>query len=316
MEVLTLNKTEISPGEDESFSLFVGMLPSGTRISIKTHVFRSQNPGPTVLLLAGLHGDEVNGVESLRRLLSSGTLAKLLKGTVIVIPILNVYGFIDFSRQVSDGKDVNRSFPGSSSGSLAARIAYLLSHNVLPEIDFGIDLHTGAANRFNYPQVRYTTGDSAAHELAGQFGAPFTIAKSAIAKSLRKTALGMQIPILVYEGGEALRLNGKSIDSAIDGIKNVLRAQGMIKGKFRNRATIQIDKTSWVRAKKAGIFVRAQASGAQVQKGDVLGTIYDPHAKNENIVHSTKEGFIIGHNNQPVVNQGDPLFHIGYTLNT
>ena len=316
MEILTLNKTEISPGEDESFSLFVGMLPSGTRISIKTHVFRSENPGPTVLLLAGLHGDEVNGVESLRRLLANGTLKKLLKGTVIVIPILNVYGFIDFSRQVSDGKDVNRSFPGSSSGSLAARIAYLLSHNVLPEINFGIDLHTGAANRFNYPQVRYTSGDASAHELAQQFGAPFTIAKSAIAKSLRKTALGMQIPIVVYEGGEALRLNGKSIDRAIDGVKNVLRAQGMIKGKFRNRDTIQIDKTSWVRAKKAGIFVLSRASGVHVEKGDILGTIYDPHAKNEYAVLSTKKGYIIGHNNQPVVNQGDPLFHIGYTLNT
>ena len=311
---LAINNHTIEPGTYEVFDLHVGKLPSGTKISIKTHAYASEVQGPTLLILAGLHGDEINGIEIVRRTLTSGIFEKLSRGNVIVIPVLNVYGFINFSREVPGGKDVNRSFPGSMRGSLASRVARILTKSVLPNIDFGIDIHTGGDNRFNYPQIRFTRKDTNSEALAKQFGAPFIIEKAVIKKSLRKAARDMGIPMIIFEGGEALRLDGYVIETALQGIERLLHHQGMLDTEVIRPEYIHIKKTSWIRASKAGIFIWSKKSGTKIEKGETLGSIYDPSGTSRVAVTASRDGYIIGHNNTPVVHQGDALFHLGYEV--
>ena len=309
---LTINNTTIAPGTSEVISLHVGKLPSGAKISVKTHIYCSANEGPTVLLLAGLHGDEINGVEILRQSMASGLFEDLRKGNIIVIPILNIYGFVNFSRVVPDGKDVNRSFPGSMSGSLASRMACILTRRVLPHIDFGVDFHTGGDNRFNFPQIRYTRKDEKSSQLAKTFAAPYLIEKPLLPKSLRKTAKEHGIPLIVFEGGEALRLDGFVIESAIKGLRRLLIKQEMIAGNSTEEPSINFKKASWIRAKQAGIFIWSKKSGNKIAKGESLGSIYDPSGNTRVAVLANRDGYILGHNNTPVVHQGDALFNIGY----
>ena len=308
-----INKKKIEPGANELIKLNVARLPSGNVINIRIHVYRSENPGPTMLILGGVHGDEINGVEIVRRSIDSKLFEGIKAGSVIAIPLLNIYGFINFSRDTADGKDVNRNFPGSKSGSLASRVAYNLTKEVLPLIDFGIDYHTGGSSRYNYPQIRFSVGDSQAEKLAKQFAAPYLIRKNNIPKSLRKVSSGMGTPIIVFEGGESLRYDGFSIDNGLAGLKRVMHAQGMIEHSVNPvRRTILFDRTSWVRAEQAGMFMWTQQSGAKVSKGELLGVINDPHGHAEIPVFSSRNGYIIGHNNAPVISAGDALFHIGY----
>jgi predicted deacylase len=314
-EPITIGNEEVFPGEDKALRLNVGRLPSGTRIQMSLHCYRSENPGPIALVLGGVHGDEINGIEIVRKSIETGVFNNLLRGSVIAIPILNIYGFINFSREVPDGKDVNRSFPGNLKGSLASRVARSLTRIILPYIDFGMDFHTGGNSRFNYPQIRYSGTDSMAKEMAQQFAAPYTIKKANISKSLRKVAKDMGIPMLVYEGGESLRLDGFVIESGIKGLKRVLHSKEMIQESSKaDYNTVHFNRTSWIRAPYSGIFIWSRESGVYVHKGEPLGTIKDPFGIKSVTVLSNREGYIIGHNNNSVVNQGDALFHIGYDV--
>ena len=310
-----INKTKIELGQNELIKLNVARLPSGTVINIRIHVYRSKNPGPTVLVMGGVHGDEINGVEIVRRMIDQKYFENLQAGSVIAIPLLNVYGFINFSRDAADGKDVNRNFPGSSRGSLASRVAHNLTNNILPLIDFGVDFHTGGNNRYNYPQIRYTLGDTKAEKLASQFRAPYLIRKPNIPKSLRRVAIGMKIPILIYEGGESLRYDGFAIDHGVYGLQRLMQAQGMLSSAPPpTRKEIIFNKTTWIRAQQAGMFMWTQQSGSKVSVGEILGVINDPHGHEEIKVISNRDGYIIGHNNAPVVSAGDALFHIGFQV--
>ncbi|HFA49468.1 MAG TPA: succinylglutamate desuccinylase/aspartoacylase family protein [Bacteroidetes bacterium] len=307
---MIIRKQEIGKGESRIIRLNVGRLPSHTRIDLNVHVYRSEAEGPTVLLNGGMHGDEINGVEIIRRVIADGVVEKLLRGSVIAIPVLNIHGFNNFSRDVPDGKDVNRSFPGSSRGSLASRVAHLFSKNILPLIDFGIDFHTGGRNRYNYPQIRFTKGNRESRELADAFAAPFTVSTNTIPKSLRRTSIIADKPIIVYEGGENQRFDGFVIERGIAGIKRVLHSQNMLSDAPPPPESIFVDTRTWVRAKRAGIFCWWKKSGQKVLKGEPLGVINDPYGQEEIRVLSPKDGYIIGHNNAPVVGQGDALFHI------
>lgn len=307
--------TEIAPGEKNQIRIHVGRLPSGTQINIHAQVFRAMKEGPCMLVLAGVHGDEINGVEIVRRALDQGFFDQLMAGTVIVIPLLNVYGFLHFSREVPDGKDVNRSFPGNYKGSLASRVARTLTKKILPVIDFGVDFHTGGANRYNFPQIRYTRGSEKALELAKGFAPPIIFEKPAFSKTFRKEAKKADVPILVYEGGEALRLDGLSIHTALSGLKRLMKSEGFIESALpANRKSRHVKKSGWIRAAVAGVFEWVKDSGQLVSKGEVLGYIRDPHGGRAKEVTSTKDGFVLGHNNSPVVNQGDALFNIGYKI--
>jgi uncharacterized protein len=309
---MIINNYEVLPGKNATLRIPVASLPSGNTVNLFAHVYRSKKAGPTMLVIGGIHGDEINGVEIVRRAVKAGLFKKLKRGSVIAIPLLNIYGFINFSRGFPDGKDVNRSFPGSKKGSLAARIAYTLTHDILPLCDFGLDFHTGGASVYNYPQARAYREDEKCMALAEMFNAPLLVKTGLIASSFRKTAYSKDIPIVVFEGGESLRMDEFSIDEGLKGIRRVLQGNGMAKVTEERNNTVVFESSSWLRAHRSGIFVYRRKSGDKVKKGEVLGIITDPYGGPETKVKARKEGIIFGHNNKPVVNQGDALFHMGY----
>lgn len=310
---LHLGNHEVLPGNSSKASYSVGNLPSGTRVAIQMEVFRSDRPGPHVLIIGGVHGDEVNGVEIVRRTLEKNIFGNLLCGSVIAVPLLNVHGFINFSRDVPDGKDVNRSFPGTLAGSLASRVARIITKNVFPQIDIIIDCHSGGQTRYNYPQIRITRGDEQSFELAKAFNAPFIIHKPALRGSLRKTAKLSNKLCLIYEGGEALRLDGFSISRGYIGIQRTLQYLQMLENvPTDDREPVNIQHANWIRAAHAGLFIWSKSSGARIKKGEPLGDIGDPYGTRRLMVLAPREGYIIGHTNAPVVGQGDALFHIGF----
>ena len=312
-KLITINGDTIKSGEKKLVKINIGRLPTGTVIDIPVHVFNSEHPGPTVLVQAGLHGDEINGVETLRRMLENDDF-NIQKGAVIVVPILNIFGFIHFSRDVPDGKDVNRSFPGTKSGSLASRMAYHYTNEILPQIDFGIDLHTGGGQRHNYPQIRYTANDTTSKHIAEIFNAPIMFASKLIAGSFRNAAFKMQKPIVVYEAGESMRFNEFAMETAIKGVKNILANYGMQNTKQKQCETIHLDTRKWIRASRAGMFIPEIENGAAISKGQVLGVITDTFAKRSKKVLAPLDGYVFCINHQAVVNQGDALFHIGTLL--
>lgn len=267
--------------------------------------------GPILGLIAGMHGDEINGMEIVRRILDRG-LHQVKRGTVVCMPIINVYGFLNFSRDVPDGKDVNRSFPGSRGGSLASRVAYHLMHDVIPFIDVGIDFHTGGAMRTNYPQVRAVLREPANVELANAFHAPFTIDAPFRPNSLRREAARKGKNIIVYEGGESLRFDYDAIDQGVDGTLRLMKHLGMIDSAPEiKEASKVIWTTSWVRAKHAGLFHPNVKCGQMVHKGDWVGTLTDPFGEFKEQVKASETGYVIGMNNSPVINAGDALMHLG-----
>ncbi|WP_190810504.1 succinylglutamate desuccinylase/aspartoacylase family protein [Flagellimonas sp. S3867] len=311
-KTIAINGEAISPGQNSLVRIGISRLPTGTLIDIPVHVFNGKKAGPTVLVQAGLHGDEINGVETLRRMLQENVF-NIKKGAVIVVPILNIFGFIHFSRDVPDGKDVNRSFPGTRTGSLASRIAHTYTSEILPQVDFGIDLHTGGSQRHNFPQIRYSKEDDRSKELAETFDAPFYFASRLIRGSFRKTTLKMGIPTIVFEAGESMRFDEQSIQEGAEGIQNVLTALGMMTKKrtSKQKASVHLEYTRWVRAPRAGMFVPEVQNGEQVAKGQILGLVTDTYAKKNKKVKAPFEGYVFCINNQAVVNQGDALFHIG-----
>ncbi len=311
-EVVEIRGHKIGLDESKLIKIPIDRLPTGTLIEIPVYVFNGKEAGPTVLLQGGLHGDEVNSIELIRRMLIDKSY-KIYRGCVIVVPLLNVFGFLNLSRDMH-GKDVNRSFPGSKKGSLASRMAYYLMKELVLNVDFGIDFHTGGEQRCNYPQVRYTPQDNRAKALATLFNAPFMFGSKLIPKSFRNECFKNNIPILVFEGGESLRLNPISIEKGINGTLNILRYFNMI-NKDVNITTatksIQISKRKWVRANIAGLFSSTIKNGEKVQKGQVLGLIMDTYGETNFKVKAPHDGYVIAVNNFPIINMGDALFHIG-----
>lgn len=314
---LEIAGVRVEPGSKEEIKIYVGRLPSGGRIHIRGKIAHAKKKGPTVLITGGIHGDEINSVQIVRRFIDSGLMDQLECGTVIALPVVNVYGFIYFSRDLPDGKDVNRSFPGTSGGSMASKIAHTITKQIFPFIDIGLDFHTGGATRYNYPQIRYSATDERSAELARVFGAPLILSRGTIPKSLRKIALKANKPFLVFEGGESLRLDGHSIGMASQGIQRVLHHLGMLASAPRiEKPSIHIMKTSWIRASNAGLFTWAKSSGTLVDRKEKLGVIQDPYGDLDVAVLSSKKGYLVGHNNAAIVSQGDALFHLGYEYET
>lgn len=311
-KILHIGGKEITPGEQKLVSIEISRLPTGTLIDIPVHVFNGKAAGPTVLVQAGLHGDEINGVETLRRMLEQ-RLFQINSGAVIVVPILNVFGFIHFSRDVPDGKDVNRSFPGNKNGSLASRMAYHYLHEILPQIDVGIDLHTGGGQRHNYPQVRFTAEDAMSKELAEVFAAPLFFASKLIRGSFRKAAFDMGKPIIVYEAGESMRFDEFAIAIAMEGVGRVLQYLNMLPETkpVAPKSAILLEKRRWVRASRAGMFIPKVDNGSAIKKGQLMGWVTDTFAKRSKKINAPMDGYVFCVNHQAVVNQGDALFHVG-----
>ncbi len=311
---IVLQDQSFAPGQTGSVKLKAGILPSGSEIHTVAHVFRSKNPGPTLLIQGGIHGDEINGIQTITSILEAKTLNNIQCGAVIAIPLVNVFGFNNLKRDLPDGKDVNRSFPGSTGGSMASRVARTLTKHILPYVDFAIDLHTGGSNRYNIPQSRYSKADPMSKEMAIIFSAPFSIQQPMVSHSFRKVATEMGAHTLVYEGGESVRINKTAIDYGITGIIRIMKSLDMLPESMTTPAatTIFIDKTTWIRASQPGLFIWIKKSGEAIKVNDTLAVIKDPYGLKSIDVLSKYEGYIIGHNNAAVVNIGDPLFHIGY----
>ena len=306
----------VSPGEDKLLKISIDRLPTGTLIDIPVYVFNAKKPGPTILVQAGLHGDEINGIEIVRRMLAEKRF-KVKKGAVIAVPILNIFGFIHFSRDVPDGKDVNRSFPGTKSGSMASRMAYHYVTEIMHQIDFGIDLHTGGGQKHNFPQIRYTEEHEGSAKLAEIFNAPISFPSKLIKGSFRNAAFRMNKPTVVFEAGESMRFDDYAIMEGMQGISNVLEHFGMIaniepKYVERNR-TIHLKGRRWLRAPTAGMFIPKITNGSEIKKGQILGIITDTFAKRTKQIKAPFDGYVCCVNHQAVVNQGEALFHVGMT---
>lgn len=311
-EEFKISGVSIAPGEDTQIDVPIGKLPTRTAIDIPVIVSRSKLPGPTLLITGGMHGDEINGIEIVRRIIAKGHNKPLI-GSTICIPILNIYGFIHFSRQVMDGgKDINRSFPGSKSGSLASQLAYRLTHDILPIVDLGIDFHTGGARINNYPQIRGMLGNPFSLEIAEAFAPKYIIDAPFREKSFRREASKQGKSILVFEGGESLRLRKSAIDDGVNGLLRVMKHLKMTReAPEPTEPSLIIKKSSWLRAKSGGIYHSFFRPGEEVKKGEVAGLITGPFGEFEHPMKAHASGHVLSINNNPVINRGDALMHIG-----
>lgn len=303
----------IKPGSRKSIDLEVAKLYDYTDMTLSLEVIRGIEDGPTLFVSAAMHGDEINGVEICRRLLKQKILKKI-KGTIIVVPIVNVFGFNNKSRYLPDRRDLNRCFPGSASGSLAGRLANIFLTEVVDKCTHGIDLHTGAIYRSNLAQVRASLHVAETKRLAIAFGSPVILNSSIREGSLRSVVVKRDIRLLVFEGGEALRFDEAVIKSGLFGILSVMQAIGMIDSeslKPRKKKEVFIAKSSnWLRASTSGILTGSKPLGTRVRAGEVIAKISDPFANHIAKVVAVESGIIIGRAELPLVNEGDAIFHI------
>ncbi|MET0053003.1 MAG: succinylglutamate desuccinylase/aspartoacylase family protein, partial [Candidatus Thiodiazotropha sp.] len=274
---------------------------------------RGKKPGPRLFVSAAIHGDELNGVEIIRRILKHKSLSRL-HGTLITIPIVNVYGVIQHSRYLPDRRDLNRNFPGHEGGSVASRLANLFMREIVANSTHGIDLHTGALHRSNLPHVRANMDHEETSRLAHAFGVPLLLNSQLRDGSLREAAAEYGIPMLLYEAGEALRFDEVAIRAGVKGILNIMRTLGMLpvsRQKARKPLESMVaSSTSWIRAPESGIFRSLVPLGSRVKRGQLLGIVASPFGDQEVMVNSSFSGIVIGRSNLPLMNEGDALFHI------
>ncbi len=308
---MILYHTEINAGQPQVVELKVANLPTRMEISIPVTVYDSGIEGPTVLFMAGLHGDEINGIEIIRRFIEQEHYV-VERGAVICVPILNIFGFLHFSREVPDGKDVNRSFPGSPKGSLAAKVAHILMKEIAPLIDYGVDFHTGGNQINNQPQIRTSFEEEQNVHLAQLFQAPLTINSKTIKNSLRWAAAQKNKHILVFEGGESMRFCPYAIQEGIHGALRLLQGLGMKQdAPVQQKKQFIIRKRKWLRCTDSGLWILNCVQGQLVQKGDLLGYTTGPFGDFHSYLYAPHDGVIISINYMSVVNQGDALIHLG-----
>ena len=282
-------------------------------LAMPVEVVRGRVDGPTVFVSAAIHGDEINGIEIIHRLLRQHSTLRQLRGTLICIPIVNVFGFINQTRYLPDGRDLNRSFPGSERGSLTSRVAHLFLREVAAKCDYGIDLHTAAAHRNNLPHIRANLDDKETLRLARSFQVPVLLNSNTRDGSLRQAAGELGVKVVLFEGGERLRFNQHVIRIGLQGVMSALRTLGMLPARPRREdgpKAFVARHTRWVRAARSGIHCIEAQLGQRVRRGDRLGVISDPFGALEEEVCCEHDGIIIGQTNLPLVNEGDALFHL------
>jgi predicted deacylase len=307
-----LHATEVAPGARGIVDLPVSHLSDHTPVTMSVQVIHGRRDGPTAFVSAGIHGDEVIGVEIVRRLLRTPALDRL-RGTLLVVPIVNAFGFMNHSRYLPDRRDLNRSFPGTPGGSLAARLAHLFLNEVVARADFGIDLHSAAIHRTNLPQTRIAPDAPGMLEMARTFGAPVILQSPLREGSLRAAAAEIGRDVLLYEAGEGLRFDEYCVRAGMTGILRVLRWKGMVGGRGILAAKVapQLCTTSrWLRAPVGGLLRTYRADGAVVAKGAVMGAVADPFGQSEREIAAPFDGIVIGRAVMPVVNEGDAVYHL------
>ncbi len=310
----TVADTEVPPGSLRSLEIPVARLPTGTWVQLPIAVAHGARPGPKVWINAAIHGDELNGVEIVRRVLGRID-PRTMRGTLIAAPIVNVFGFLSQDRYLPDRRDLNRSFPGSARGSLAGRLAHLFMNEVVDGCEIGLDLHTGSNGRTNLPQIRAQIRDRRTRELAEAFGAPVMINARDRSGSLRQVATRRGARVLVYEGGEAGRFDRVAISVGTDGVLRVLAHLKMMSARHvrkRGRQPLAATGTIWIRASRGGILSLDVQLGESVVKGQQLGEISDAFHDKVLPVRSSESGLVIGITTNPIVNRGDAVAHLAW----
>lgn len=307
--------TEIERGK--SYQLSINLAKSHLRNSLLVPVLvhRAKKDGPVVLLNGSVHGDELNGIDIIRRLISGG-YHKPKCGTIICIPVLNVFGYLNISRNFPDGRDLNRVFPGKENGSLASQLAYRFTTDIAPHIDLMIDFHTGGADRVNAPQIRAASTDKVALDYAQIFGAPFVVHSKAIPKSLREMMNKMGKSVLLFEGGKSSVFEEDVIECGVNGTIRVLQTMGMVKNKRElapepSSEPVTIEKSRWIRSPYSGMFHPVVKNGSKVTNKEVLGFITDPYGDFKKKVRAPRDGYVFCVNTAPIVYKGDALFNLG-----
>lgn len=302
----------IAAGSRLTVDLPVSVLSDHTPVTMSAHVVHGRRDGPAMFISSGIHGDEVIGVEIVRRILRMPNMGAL-RGTLIVVPIVNAFGFINHSRYLPDRRDLNRSFPGSAAGSLASRLANMFMTEIVSRCELGIDLHSAAIHRTNLPQIRISLGNPATMELANVFGAPAILPSRIRDGSLRAAASLQNVDVLLYEAGEGLRFDEMAIRAGVAGILRVMHHKGMLpaKGIAKARTTsVLCTSSKWLRAPEGGLIRTFRAEGDVVSEGDALAAVSDPFGEKETQIIAPSGGIIIGRTVLPVVNEGDAIFHL------
>ena len=314
---LVILKETILAGESKTINMEIAKLHTMNKLKIPIIVERSKLDGPTVLFTACLHGDEINGTEIVRQLIVQ-KINKPKRGTIICIPIINIFGFINKTREFPDGRDLNRVFPGSKTGSLASRFAYYILKEIMPHVDYVIDYHAGGASRFNAPQIRIVPENPELKELSDVFNAPFTLFSKNISGSFRNSCDKLGVKMLLFEGGKSLDINEEVTNDAIEGTKRFLDHLDMLnprkKANIKSKKPIYIEKSNWVRAKYSGMFHGLVKIGSFIKKGELIATISDPYGKVEHKMKAPHDGYVINVNDAPIVYQGDAIFHVSTHL--
>ena len=306
----------ISNGKGVQINLDIAKLHTRTKIEVPIIVERAKKEGPTLLITGGIHGNEVNGIEIVRQLVSKG-FNKPERGMVICIPVVNIFGFLNQSREFPDGRDLNRVFPGSLRGSLASRFAYHIIKEIVPLAEYCIDYHTGGDSRFNAPQIRVSQGDDESLKLARVFGCPFILQSKNKEKSFRETLRKLGKKVLLFEGGKTLFIDDDVTKAGVSGALRVMHHLG-IRDFTQELDSMQnpvigpalIYNSKWVRAKYSGMFHSHVKLGSYINKGDIIGSISDPFGDFEKYIKASYSGYAICINHSPIVNQGDAILHI------
>jgi uncharacterized protein len=316
----------VEPGQRRLVDLPVSKLSNHTPVTLPVHVLHGQLPGPTMFVSAAIHGDELNGVEIIRRILRTLKPGNI-HGTLLCVPVVNAYGFIGRARYLPDRRDLNRAFPGSPTGSLASRLANLLLTEVVKRSEIGIDLHTAAVHRVNLPQIRSAfLKRPRTRELSEAFGCPVVLESPERAGSLRKAASDAGVNVLVYEGGEGLRFDEFAIKAGVDGVVNVMLKIGMLqlpdgvdplaRDAVHNpgrRGPVFANASKWVRAPEGGIFRTHKKIGDAVSENEAIGAVANPYDDFDVMVRAPRRGIIVGATTLPIVNMGDALFHLAWS---
>ncbi|NVJ88948.1 MAG: succinylglutamate desuccinylase/aspartoacylase family protein [Flavobacteriaceae bacterium] len=302
---------EIPAGSKTVLDLEIAKLHTRTTVKVPVIIERSIVDGPVILLMAGLHGDEVNGVGIIREIIQQ-KLNKPKAGTIICLPVFNIFGYLFHSREFPDGRDLNRVFPGNANGSLASQFAHQFTTEIAPYVDYVIDYHTGGGERDNVSQIRIHPNEVDTLKLAEIFNPPFIIKSNYISKSVRFTLNKMGKTILLFEGGKANELNKEIIAEGVKGTKNILVHLGFIDGEIQlKRETIFIENSKWQRASHSGMFQAVVKNGSFIKKKEIIGYIQDPFGEFKKKVTATHDAYIFCINRTPIVNKGDAIFHLG-----
>ncbi|MGA7227737.1 MAG: succinylglutamate desuccinylase/aspartoacylase family protein [Acidimicrobiia bacterium] len=307
---ITIGEMTVPPGRKMKIELPVARMPTGSLASLPIAVINGRTSGPVVWVSGGVHGDEVNGVEVVRRVMRSLD-AKNLRGAVIAVPIANPLGFLMRSRYLPDRRDLNRSFPGSARGSTASRLAHLFMTEVVSHCSVGIDCHTASNDRTNIPQIRADVDDAETLKLARAFGAPFTIKSRLRDGSMRQAATELGIKMLLFEAGQADRVDDEAVRFGVDGVLRTLRSMKMVDMRLpRPAPTRLVRRTQWVRARRGGLAEIDVGLGDRVSTGEVVAQISDAFGVRPTQVKSPRSGWVIARTLNPLVNPGDALLHI------